>query len=295
MRFDASIIALAREWKKSPQQASDSIAGIIPRIERTLKTLFGSHVIGFVDTGIPDSAIPERARKARRKLSENMTPGLQANEFRSHWLQNVFPNGSESDDSLIGCISRAKLALETIQADGGFPFRTEALLHAEGLLMAAGSGVAFYGEEVEAHSAGAFNELYITLQSESQRLARWVELQSSSSQTSKTLTIPLSKSDDELPFGITLTEETQTVSRFLPSIGKVQERRIPDSDQWRLLKKAIQNECKLTKSYVQTAYKDRNARRNVCTRLREHLECIQLTFGVPKGAKEYVLDEMSSE
>lgn len=98
-----------------------------------------------------------------------------------------------------------------------------------------------------------------------------------------------------LPFGLTLVEATQTVSRFLPSIETDVERKIPDIDQWRLLNTAIKEGCKLTKKRVQAQYPDKVARRNVCTRLKEHLEFIQLTFCVPKGSKDYVLKEISSD
>lgn len=115
------------------------------------------------------------------------------------------------------------------------------------------------------------------------------------SETAKTIPDGKSPEVDQLPFGITLNEETQTVSRFLPSISDIRERRIPDADQWSLLKTAIDRRCQLTKNYVQSQHPDKVARRNVCTRLKEHLEFIQLTFGVPRGSRNYVLSELSSE
>jgi len=101
-----------------------------------------------------------------------------------------------------------------------------------------------------------------------------------------------SPSEGDLPFGLTLYQQSQTVSRFLPSIGGVRERKIPDHDQWCLLNTAIQRGCKLTKDYVQTQHRDPKSRGNICARLRKNLEYIQLTFGVPSGSKFYVLREV---
>lgn len=103
-------------------------------------------------------------------------------------------------------------------------------------------------------------------------------------------TIDQLKADDVLLFGMTIHQQSKTVTRRDP-LGVKRTCAIVNLEQWDLFNLAVKHEGKLSKAQVRNQLPNKDERNNTASRLRTRLQEIQLTFNSVSGF--YILKEFS--